>query len=58
MFKSQIFDTKKVEPFLKLKIRCGTRTFGDLAGSNYGKECSHIEEIRFSDHGKKILDPV
>ena len=57
MLQSEIFDTKKVAPFLESKIRCGTRTFFDLAGFNCGKECSHIEEIRFSDHGKNVLDP-
>ena len=57
MFKSKIFDTKKVEPFLKSKICCGTRTFWDLACYNYGKECSHIEEIRFFDRGKNVLAP-
>ena len=58
MLQSEIFDTKKVAPFLGLKIRCGTRTFYDLAGFNCGKECSHIEEIGFSDHGKNIPDPI
>ena len=32
--------------------------FGIFASGNYGKECSHIEEISFSDHGKNVLDPV
>ena len=58
MFKYEKFDTQKVTPFLKMKIRCGTRTFGIFASGNYGKECSHIEEISFSDHGKNVLDPV
>ena len=58
MFKCEKFDTKKVAPFLKSKTRCGTRTFYDLAGFNCGKECSHIEEIGFSDLGKNIPDPI
>lgn len=58
LFKSYNFDTKKVTPFLKLKIRCGTMTFYGFVGFNCGKECRHIEEIGFSDHGKNILDPV
>lgn len=58
LFKSGNFDTKKVAPFLKSKNRCGTRTLGGFVGFNCGKECSHIEEIGFSGHGKNILDPV
>ena len=58
MLQSEIFDTKKVAPFLESKTRCGTRTFYDLAGFNCGKECNHIEEIGFSDYGKNIPDPI
>ena len=58
MFKCEKIDTKKVAPFLKSKTRCGTRTFYDLVGFNCGKECSHIEEIGFSDNGKNIPDPI
>lgn len=42
MFKAKIFDIKKTLPFSKLKNRCGTWTFSDFGGFDYGKECSHI----------------